>query len=484
MYGKLKNYINGNWVDSKTKNFLPVRNPATAKVIGEVPLSTKDEVYMAVRAAKEAFNDWRETSPLSRARYFFDLKNIFEENFEELARVIVEENGKTIDEARGSVRRTIENIETAAGIPSLMMGYSLEDGAGSNIDEEVIIQPLGVFACIVPFNFPAMVPFWFMPYAVATGNTFIVKPSEKCPISQTKIFELINEVDFPPGVINLIHGAKDVVDNLLDHQEIKGISFVGSTPVAKYIYERGTKNGKRVQCQGGAKNCLVVMPDANLESTVPNLINSFFGCAGERCLAGSILIAVGDVYNELKERFTDAASKLKVGYGMDEGVQMGPVISKESKERIIGYIENGIKEGAKLILDGRNIKVKGYEDGYFIGPTIFDNVKPEMKIARDEIFGPFACIMHVENLNDALKIIHSLPFGNATSIYTQNGKSAREFKYKVQCGNIGINIGIAAPMAYFPFSGYKESFFGDLHGQGRDAINFFTERKVVITRWF
>ncbi|RLC76611.1 MAG: methylmalonate-semialdehyde dehydrogenase (CoA acylating) [Chloroflexi bacterium] len=480
---KLQNYINGQWVESKTDQFLEVKNPATDEVIAYVPLSTREEVEAAIKAAKEAFWEWRQTPPLVRARYMFKLKNLMEEHYEELARIIVQEEGKTLDEARGEVRRAIENVEVATGIPSLMMGYNLEDVA-SGIDEYVIRQPLGVFCCIAPFNFPLMVPLWFMPYAVACGNTYIVKPSEQVPMSQTRLLELIEEAGFPPGVVNLVNGAKEVVDVLLEHPDVKGASFVGSTRVAKYIYSKATQHGKRVQCQAGAKNFIVVMPDCDVDKSMGSLMSSFFGSAGERCLAGAILMPVGDIYEPLRDKFVEAASRLKIGYGLDEGVQLGPVISRRHKERVLKYIEIGIQEGAKLILDGRNVKVKGYENGYFIGPTIFDDVKPEMTIAREEIFGPVACIMRVDSLDEAIEIIHSVPYGNAASIFTSSGKWAREFRYRVQCGNIGINIGIAAPMAFFPFSGMKESFFGDLHGQGRDAINFFTERKVVIERWF
>lgn len=479
----IPNYINGQWVESKSTQTLPVMNPATDEVIGHVPLSTPEEVREAVQAARDAFWEWRETPPLTRARYMFRLKELMEEHFEEMARILVQEEGKTLDEARGEIRRAIENVEVAAGIPSLMMGYNAEDIA-PGIDEEVVIQPLGVFCCIAPFNFPTMVPFWFMPYAVACGNTYIVKPSEQVPLSQNKVFELIDEAGFPPGVINLVNGAKEVVDALLEDKDVKGVSFVGSTAVAKYVYKKAAENGKRAQCQAGAKNFIVVMPDADLDRTVPALLTSFFGCAGERCLSGAVLLAVGDVYEPLKEAFIDAASRLRVGYGLDEAVQMGPVISKRHMERVLEYVERGLEEGAKLILDGRSIKVEGYPNGYFIGPTILDEVRPEMVIANEEIFGPVVCITRAQDLDEAVNIIHANPYGNAASIFTASGKWAREFKYKVQCGNIGINIGIAAPIAFFPFGGYKDSFFGDLHGQGRDAINFFTERKVVIERWF
>ncbi|KPV62567.1 MAG: Methylmalonate-semialdehyde dehydrogenase [Candidatus Bathyarchaeota archaeon BA1] len=482
-YGKIKNYINGEWAESDSAQILDVVNPATSEVIAQVPLSTPDEVREAIRAARDAFWEWRETPPLTRARYMFRLKNLMEEHFEEISRVLVQEHGKTIDEARGEMRRAIENVEVATGIPSLMMGYNLEDVA-EGIDEYCVRQPLGVFCMIAPFNFPALPPLWFMPYAVACGNTYIIKPSEQCPITQNKIFELISEAGFPSGVINLVNGAKEVVDTLLEHPDVKGVSFVGSTRVGKYIYKKAAENGKRVQCQTGAKNFIVAMPDAVLDRTVPALLTSFFGCAGERCLSGAILLTVGDIHERLKERFVDAASKIKVGYGLDETVQMGPVVSKRHMERVLGYIDKGLQEGATLILDGRNIKVNGYPNGYFIGPTIFDEVRPGMVVANEEIFGPVAGIIKVKDFDEAVDIIHANPYGNTACIFTSSGKWAREFKYRVQCGNIGINVGIAAPMAFFPFGGYKDSFFGDTHGQGRDAINFFTERKIVITRWF
>ncbi len=481
-YGMLKNYIDGEWVASSGES-LEVDNPATGEVIARVPLSTAEEVDQAVAAAKAAFPEWRETPPLVRARYMFRLKGLMEDHFEDLARTIVEEHGKTIDEARGEVRRAIENVEVAMAVPSLMMGYNAEDIA-EGIDEEAVLQPVGVFCCIAPFNFPAMVPFWFLPYAVACGNTYIVKPSEVCPISQSRLFELMDEVDLPPGVVNLVNGSKETVDALLTHPDVAGVSFVGSTPVAKHIYATAAAHGKRAQCQAGAKNCLVVMPDAVLDRTVPNIITSAFGTAGQRCLAGALVLAVGEVYEPLKAQLVEAASRIKVGYGLDEGTQMGPVVSRKALDRILGYIERGLEEGAELILDGRGVRVEGYPNGHFIGPTIFDQVRPEMTIAREEIFGPVLGIIRVADFDEALEIIEGIPYGNAASLFTSSGKWAREFKYRVRCGNIGINIGIAAPIASFPFGGMKESFFGDLHGQGRDAIQFFTDRKVVITRWF
>ncbi|MCR4404030.1 MAG: CoA-acylating methylmalonate-semialdehyde dehydrogenase [Candidatus Acetothermia bacterium] len=480
---RLKNYIGGEWRESKSQESLEVRNPATEEVLAQVPLSTDEEVEAAIRAACEAFPEWRETPPTTRIQYLFRLKGLLEDHFEALARTISSEEGKTLDEARGEMRRLIENVEVATGIPSLMMGYSLEDIA-RGIDEEVVRQPLGVFAVIPPFNFPAMVPWWFAPYAIAAGNTYIVKPSEQVPIVQNKIFQLVDELDLPPGVLNLVNGAKGVVDHLLESPDVVGISSVTSTPVARYIYRKAAEHGKRVQCQAGAKNFIVVMPDADLDRTIPPLITSFFGCAGERCLSGSVLLPVGEVYEPLKERFTAAAGKLKVGDPLDETVQMGPVISKKHKERVLGYIDRGLQEGARLLLDGRSIRVAGHEEGYFIGPTVFDRVRPEMAIAREEIFGPVASIIRVADLDEAIEIIHANPYGNASSIFTTSGSAAREFKYRVKCGNIGINVGIVAPMAFFPFGGRKDSFFGDLHGQGRDAIDFFTEKKVVITRWW
>ena len=479
----IPNYVNGEWVASTSTELLDVVNPATTEVMARVPLSTAQEVQMAIRAAKDAFPEWRETPPVTRARYLFRLRDLMEDEFEDLARTIVQEEGKCIDEARGEVRRAIENVEVAAGIPSLMMGYNAEDIA-VGIDEECVRQPMGVFCCIPPFNFPLMVSLWFAPYAIACGNTYVVKPSEQVPLSQNRLFELIAQTDLPEGVINLVNGAKEVVDTLLESPDIRGASFVGSTSVARYIYGKGAANGKRVQAQAGAKNFLVVMPDADLDRTVAALLTSFYGCAGERCLSGAVLLAVGDVYEPLRDKFVHAASGLKVGYGLDESVQMGPVISKKHMERVLGYIEKGVDEGARLPLDGRGIQVQDCPNGYFIGPTVFDEVTPQMAIANEEIFGPVASIIKAEDLDEAIGIIHANPYGNASSIFTTSGKWAREFKYRVRCGNIGINVGIVAPMAFFPFSGTKDSFFGDLHGQGRDAVDFFTEKKVVISRWF
>lgn len=482
---KLKNYINGEWVESKGE-VKDVVNPATGKVIATVPVSTKDEINAAVEAAKEAFWDWRTTTPLARVRCLFRLKELMEEHFEELSRVQTQEHGKTIDESRGETRRGIEMVEVATGIPSLMMGYNLEDIA-TGIDEYLIRQPLGVFGIIGPFNFPFMVPLWFAPFAVATGNCVIVKPSSEDPISQTKIVELVDEAGFPPGVWNVVNGGRTVVSGMLDHPGLEGICFVGSTPTGRIIYERCGETGKRVIVQCGAKNFVLIMPDANVERTIPALMTSFFGNTGQRCLSGANLVIVGEddgFYHRLVDAVIDTASKIRVGYGLDEATQMGPLRDQSKKERIIGYIESGMEEGAKLRLDGRKVRIMGdYPDTCFLNPTIFEDVTPDMKIGREEIFGPVMSIMRAKDLDEALGMIHSNPFGNAASIFTSSGKWAREFQYRAEIGNIGINIGIVAPMAFFPFSGMKDSFFGNLHGQGREAIRFFTESKVVIQRW-
>ena len=489
----LKNYIGGEWVESAGE-VIDVVNPATCKVISKVTISTKDETNAAVEAAKEAFPEWRRTPPLARTRFLFRLKELMEKNFEELSRVQTMEHGKTIDESRGETRRGIENVEVATGIPSLMMGYNLEDIA-SGIDEYVIRQPIGVFGIIPPFNFPFMVPLWFGPYAVATGNCIIVKPSPHDPITQVKLAELIDEAGFPPGVWNVVHGGGPTASYMLDHPDIKGICFVGSTPVGRdIIYKRCGETGKRVIAQCGAKNFLLVMPDANLERTIPACMTSFYGNTGQRCLSGANIVVVGEGLNEQEynvfykkvvDAFTDSASKVTVGYGLDESVQMGPLQKKFRKERVVKFIQKGVEEGAKLKLDGRNVKIVGeWSHDCFLNPTVFMDVRPDMTISKEEIFGPVASIMRARSLDEAIDLIHRIPYGNAASIFTSSGKLAREFQYRVQCGNIGINIGIAAPMAFFPFSGMKDSFYGTLHGQGIEAIRFFTESKVVIQRWF
>lgn len=479
----LNNYINGEWVESKSTTIGDVWCAATGEKIAQVPYSTKEDVDEAVKAAKEAYWEWRTTPPLSRARYLFRLKEAFEDNFEDIARTLTTEQGKVIDESRGEVRRMIENVEHATGVTTLMTGYTLEDIA-KDIDCYGHRQPMGVFGAIVPYNFPAMVPWWFLPYAVVCGNTFLVKTSRQVPMTQTRIFEVVDEVDFPEGVVNMVHGSRDVVNAMLDHPDIEGISFVGSTPTARLIYKRCGETGKRVQALGGAKNILAVMPDAALDAAMPSLITSFFGCTGQRCLSGSVLVPVGDVAQELKEKFVEATKAMKVGNGLDEQTTMGPVVNAAHREKVLNYIETGIKEGADLILDGRDFMVEDYPNGFFVGPTIFDNVTPDMTIAREEIFGPVVSIVRVKNLDEVIDLINSRDFANAASLYTQNGGTAREFKYRVLPSMIGINIGIAAPMSFFPFGGAGNSMFGDIKAHGQEIFHFFTDTKVVIERWF
>jgi malonate-semialdehyde dehydrogenase (acetylating)/methylmalonate-semialdehyde dehydrogenase len=479
----LKNYIGGRWVDARTAEFLDVWNPARGDVIARVPLSTRADVDTAVAAAKAAFSGWRATPVVERARLMFAFRAKLDEHFEELARIVTTEHGKTLDESRGSVRRGIECVEVACGMPSLMMGAGLEDIA-RGIDCDYHRQPLGVFAAIAPFNFPAMVPLWFLPFAVATGNTFLVKPSELVPLSQKRIVELLHESGVPTGVVNLVHGGVDVVNAFCEHPDITGVSFVGSTPVARHVYQSATHHGKRVQALGGAKNFIVLMSDADLDRAIPLITESCYGCAGERCLAGSIIVTVGNRHYEMRERLVTAAESLTVGDGLEPGVRMGPVIRPKAKERILGFIEKGIAEKADLVLDGRNLTVPGREKGWFLGPSIFDAVEPQSTIGREEIFGPVVSMMNVPDLAAALRIMHAHPKANAASIFTTNGKTAREFAYHAPPSMVGVNIGVAAPMSFFPFGGAKESFFGDIKAHGRDGIEFYTDKKVVIERWF
>ena len=478
----LRNYIGGAWVAPAAADYLDLTNPATGEQLGRVPLSGAREVDQAVAAAQTAFLKWREVPPVVRARYLFKLKFLIEEQFDDIAATVTRENGKTLDEARGSVRRGIENVEHACGIPTLMMGKALEDVA-AGIDCEYIRQPLGVFAAITPFNFPAMVPCWFWPYAIATGNTFILKPSEQVPFSPTRIVELAHEAGIPAGVLNLVHGGKEAVNALLAHPGIAGISFVGSSPVAKYVYQEAGKYGKRVQALGGAKNHIIVMPDADLDRAVANVTESMFGCAGQRCLAGSVVVAAGKAYEPFRERLLSAARDLRLGYGLEPGVSMGPVVSAKHKEKVLSYVEAGRKDGATLLLDGRASKVEKHPRGHFVGPTVFDGVQPDMTIGKEEIFGPVASVSHVSNLDEGIEMVHRSGFANATSIFTQSGKAAREFRYRVGVSMIGVNIGVAAPMAFFPFGGTKGSFFGDLKAHGKDSVEFYTDKKVVISRW-
>ncbi|GAB4476194.1 MAG: CoA-acylating methylmalonate-semialdehyde dehydrogenase [Anaerolineae bacterium] len=479
----MPNYINGAWTPSSAAEHLDVVNPATAEVLARVPLSPGDEVDAAARAAFAALDGWRRTPATERVQYLFRLKDVLEAHFEAISVLITQECGKTLDESRGEMRRAIENVEVACGIPMLMQGDFSEDIA-PGIDEILIRQPVGVCAIIAPFNFPGMIPFWFMPYALACGNTVIVKPSERVPLTMQRIFALMDEeVRFPPGVINLVNGAKETVEAILDHPLIRAISFVGSTAVARYVYSRGVASGKRVQAQGGAKNPVIVLPDADMDMTTRIVADSAFGCAGQRCLAASLAITVGDARRTFSESIADAAISRVVGYGLDEGVQMGPVITHRSRERIEGLIAQGAGQGAGILVDGRGAVIRGYERGSFVRPTVLQDLDPASEIARTEIFGPVLGLMHVNTLDEAIRLVNSGQYGNMACLFTESGAAARKFRYEAQAGNIGINVGVAAPMAFFPFSGWKDSFFGTLHGQGRHAVEFFTQTKVVVERW-
>lgn len=478
----LRNCIDGKWVAPSQGELLAVHNPATAEVLAQVPLSTSADVNSAVEAASSAFLEWRRTPAVSRIQYLFKLKNLLEDNFEELSRTITMENGKTLGESRGEMRRAIENVEVACGIPALMQSEFSEDIA-PGIDEYMIRQPLGVVAIIAPFNFPGMIPFWFLPYATATGNTVIVKPSERCPITMQKVFHLFEEIEFPPGVVNLVNGGAEAVNAILDHPDVKAVSFVGSTPVAKHIFSRGAANGKRVQAQGGAKNPLVVMLDADLEMTTRIVADSAFGNAGQRCLAASTVITVGEARKAFEEAIAEAAGKRVIGYGLEDGITMGPVITPESRVRIQGLIQQGLDDGADLLVDGREALVKGYPDGNFLRPSILKDLPLSSEVARTEIFGPVLTLIHADTLEKAIAIINQGQYGNMACLFTSDGGAARKFRYEVQAGNVGINIGVAAPMAFFPFSGWKDSFFGTLHGQARHAVEFYTQTKVVVERW-
>jgi len=479
----LRNYVHGQWQEVAGAETLEVRNPATGQILARVPLSTAADVGRAAAAARAAFPGWRATPVLERARYLFKFRNLLEEHLEELAVILVDEVGKALPDARAEIRRSIEMVEVATGMPSLMMGSNLED-ISRGIDCDSVRQPIGVFAAIAPYNFPAMVPMWFLPFAIAAGNTFILKPSEQVPLSAIRAFELLDQVGLPPGVVNLVHGAREAVNGLLHNKEINGVSFVGSAATAKYVYATAAANGKRVQALGGAKNHLVVMADCDLERTLDAINSSAFGAAGQRCLAGSVVVAVGDAYEPLKAGLLRTAAALKVQDGHLEDTDVGPVVSQTHKGKVAEWIQKGVDEGADLILDGRTAAAAGDGDGCFLGPSIFDNVMPNMEIAKEEIFGPVLAIVRAKDLDEALTIINASRYGNATSIFTTSGKAVRQFKYSVQAGMIGVNIGVAAPMAFFTFTGWKDSFFGDLHAHGSDAIQFFTEKKVIISRWF
>ena len=480
----LKNYIAGYWADSASKETITVLNPANQQVLAKVPYGsdTKRDVEKATVAAQKAYQEWSKVPVMKRVQVLYHLKSLLEQNTEALAEIITNESGKTRGESIGEIQRAIENVEVACGTPMLMAGDVIEDIA-TGIDEMMIRQPLGVAACITPFNFPSMIVFWFLPYAIATGNAFVVKPSEKVPLTMMKIFEFIDQLDIPKGLVSLVHGGKESVDAILEHPTIKAISFVGSTPVARYIYSKGTANGKRVQAQGGAKNPVVILPDSDIEMSTKIIADSVYGCAGQRCLAASTIITVDDEKRQIKDALYETVKSRTTGYGWEEGVSMGPVITQDSKNRIEGLIQKGIDEGAQLLLDGRNATVPGYEKGNFITPTILENVALDKELIKTEIFGPVMSLISMKNIDEALKFVNSGNYGNMACLFTGSGANARRFRNEADAGNIGINIGVAAPMAQFPFSGWKDSFFGDLHGQGKHAIEFFTQTKVIIERW-
>jgi malonate-semialdehyde dehydrogenase (acetylating)/methylmalonate-semialdehyde dehydrogenase len=479
---KILNYINGEWIPSTIDECLDVINPATGQTIAQTPLGSRADVDSAAKAASDAFPAWRRTPVQDRVQYLFKLRDLLKTNHDEIARIITDECGKTFEEARAEMVRAIENVEVACGMPHLMKGELVEDIA-PGIDEMMIRQPLGVCATIAPFNFPGMIAFWYLPYAIAAGNTYIVKPSEKVPMTMQFIFKLIEQVGFPKGVVNLVNGAKEVVDGILEHPAVRAVTFVGSTKVAKYLYATAAAHGKRVQAQGGAKNPVIVLPDADMEMATKIVADSAFGCAGQRCLAVSFAVTVAEARNTFTELICDAASARVVGYGLDSGVQMGPVINAASKARVEQLIGLGIQEGAAIPVDGRGAQIQGYEGGYFVRPTILSDVPRGSEIAKTEIFGPVLSLMHVNTVDDAIELVNSGQYGNQASLFTSSGNAARRFRYEAEAGNIGINIGVAAPMAFFPFSGWKDSFFGDMHGQGMDAVEFFTQKKVVVERW-
>jgi malonate-semialdehyde dehydrogenase (acetylating) / methylmalonate-semialdehyde dehydrogenase len=477
----LDNYIGGRWLPATSADALDVANPATGDVLARVPLSGAAELAAAVAAAREALPAWRAVSVIGRARLLFELRAGLEARREDLARSVTAEMGKTIGDARAEVARMIEMVECACAIPTTMQGHALED-VSRNVDCETIRQPVGVCAAIVPFNFPAMVPFWFLPFAIGCGNSFVLKPSEQVPLTQQIAFEVLDGLGLPPGVVNLVNGGREVVEGILDHPGIDAVSFVGSAPVAKIVYERAAKAGKRVQALGGAKNHVAVMPDAVMEKTVEGIIGSAFGAAGQRCMAGSVVVTVGEAHDLLLPPLREATEALRLGDGLDEQTEVGPVVSCTARDRILEWIDRGVADGATLVVDGR--APEAHPDGAFVGPTILDGVTPDMAIAQEEVFGPVLSIVHVDTLDEAIDVVNNSRFGNGTSIFTESGASVRRYRHEVQAGMVGVNIGVAAPVAFFPFSGWKDSFLGDLHAHGPDAVEFYTRKKTVTSRYF
>lgn len=479
-----KSLIGGEWIVADASDASPVFNPALGEVIAEVPLAGAALVDRAAQAASEAFPTWRDTPAADRAAILFRYRALLEEEFDELALTISIEHGKTLPEARGDLRRGIQVVEFACGAPSLLMGESLENIA-RGIDCDSIRQPIGVCAGITPFNFPAMVPLWMFPIALACGNTFILKPSEKVPLTATRLAELAMKAGIPAGVLNLVLGGRDVVDALLVHPKIRAISFVGSTPVARHIYETGTRNGKRVQAAGGAKNFILLMPDATVNESVRGLVEAAFGCAGERCMAGSTAIAVGKARDIVLPELVSAAGRVRVGAAFrDTSADMGPVITAQHRDRVRSLIDAGESEGARVAADGRVVSVSDAPGGFYVGPTILDGVSWDSTVMREEIFGPVLNVMHADDLDAAIELANRSAYGNGAAIFTNSGRAAREFRHRIQAGMVGINVAVPAPMAFFPFTGWNESFFGDLHLQGREAIAFYTQQKVTTSRWF
>jgi malonate-semialdehyde dehydrogenase (acetylating) / methylmalonate-semialdehyde dehydrogenase len=477
----LDNYIAGSWTPATSSEALDVTNPATGEVLARVPLSSSDDLDAAVRAARAALPAWRGVSVIERARRLFALREGLDARREELARSVTTEMGKTIDDARAEVARMIEMVECACAIPTTMQGRVLEDVA-RNVDAETVRQPVGVCAAIVPFNFPAMVPFWFLPFAIGCGNCFILKPSEQVPLTQQIAFDVLDSLRLPPGVVNLVNGGREVVEGILEHPGIDAVSFVGSAPVARIVYERAAKAGKRVQALGGAKNHMVVMPDAEVDKTVGGIIGSAFGAAGQRCMAGSVVVTVGEAHDRLMPPLCEATEKLRVGDGLDEDIDVGPMVSCAARDRIRGWIERGVEEGAELAVDGRDASAD--PEGAYLGPTILDNVTPDMDVAREEIFGPVLSVIRVATLEQGIEVVNRSRFGNGASIFTESGAAVRRYRHDVEAGMVGVNIGVAAPVAFFPFSGWKDSFLGDLHAHGPDAVDFYTRKKTVTSRFF
>ncbi|MCY4205393.1 MAG: CoA-acylating methylmalonate-semialdehyde dehydrogenase [Bacteroidetes bacterium] len=479
---KVQHYIAGTWQSSDTGIMLPGVNPATGETISSIPMASRVEVDQIVRKGQDAFVQWRRTPVTERIRYLFAYREKLEHHFEDIARCMTEECGKTLSESRGELRRGIENVEFACGAPSLMQGYNNEDVA-SGIDEHIIRQPLGVVVAITPFNFPGMIPLWFLPCAIATGNCFILKPSEKVPQTASWLIRLLDEVGIPAGVVQMINGGREVVDALIEHSGTQAISFVGSTPIARYVYAKAAENGKRVQCQGGANNVVVVMDDAEMEVTSEIIAESAYGCAGQRCLANSLAVTVGGARKMFTEAIVEASRTRKVGYGLDEASEMGPMITPESRSNIEQFIGASEKEGARILVDGRGKVVDGFQKGNWLFPTLIDGVDPASKLVRTEAFGPVFGLIHTDNLDQAIKFINSQPYGNMACLFTKNGAAARKFRYEVEAGNIGINLGIAVPMAFYPFGGYKDSFFGTLHAEGKHGFEFYTQTKLIVERW-